>query len=370
MKMLAMLGPPSLKGCGQCGVITAVLSDPLSLLMRKIVRQDHCAVGFYHTANMYGHPQCYVTLFNCFDTNTVPWLAGGYTLERFMASPFVDSVSFHPYRGEDSEVHFVTAILRAIANNKRCSSEVSYRRILLDMVGLPQSGRETGYDLVNQVIYSLMPSKQTTEQRIIQTSLLAGPYTLTASSSEPEGEEEVLAIVHKEVIKVSSVFVDLFINSQEFRERIFTVSPAPVPEEKNPLIDELLEEEVQYSVYVASALETGKFNHLTEVINRLEAVREKLGAKERLRVPKKGVELEELGQAIAKAKGRGTLAALYNRIPGVTQITAPNSNVGTMTYHELKEAMVYLDGLAQTDSQHIALQNCIGRELALRSRPK
>src|SRR5437773_1781819 len=84
---------------GRCGILTACLIDPLSLLISKISglqENEVNSVGFYYESDLHGTIVHSVLLFNIYDNDPIPWLRVSYTMDLLLASPFVTKITYYP----------------------------------------------------------------------------------------------------------------------------------------------------------------------------------------------------------------------------------------------------------------------------------
>lgn len=229
---------------GSSGILTACLTDPLSQLINKILGLKADAincVGFYYEAELHDVNKCNVTLFNIYDNEPVPWLKLGYTMELFLASPFVNKITFYPLltdstrtQGKKLDNKFKAAIIQAISNNANAvhDKNISYTILLLKIAGINDNidhltkTHTTGYTVVNKALLTVMDVKKfdihKISSSIIACPLLKQPITIS-SRSEINNEGDMRYIIEesrREITKLVAVFVDLFTSHIDFKNNI------------------------------------------------------------------------------------------------------------------------------------------------------
>jgi len=88
----------------RAGIIRAVLIDPLSLLINKILGLEDSAInaiGYYYDEKYNGKTKCKVLLYNIYDNEIVTWMKRGYTMDLLIVSPFVNKIIFQPLKLND-----------------------------------------------------------------------------------------------------------------------------------------------------------------------------------------------------------------------------------------------------------------------------
>jgi len=221
----------------KCGIITAILTDPLSEITSKLLKlksSDPNSVGFYYNSDISIEKKYTIFLFNIYDNDPISWLKIGYNMDSFISSPFVKNITFYPL-GYDklllstrqiySKKNFRGTVIETIQLNSKVSHDknLSYKKILS---GTLIDNWITGYSLVNRCLLILMGNENvnlyTNPYGIISCPLLKTPVTI---NSKPENinsfeNKNIMEKTKADIKYLIDVAVDLFINNNDFKQHI------------------------------------------------------------------------------------------------------------------------------------------------------
>lgn len=304
----------------RCGIITASLCDPLSLLINKIMglkEDDPNAVGFYYEASIHGVNKYTVTLFNIYDNDPIPWLRLGYTMDLLLASPFVTRLTFYPLltnrsenegpllsratmsynkRNNRLEEMFRVIVIETISNNATSihDKHISYTSLLLKLAGIANEETDTltsklitGYSLINRVLLSLMKIRELDltkiSSSIIPCPLLRKPVSICAPR-ENANEGEIRFVIEesrREITKLVAIFVDLYTSHELFRNNILSLrTSGRLPTN----FDGLMSRETELVSHIVGGLQSGILSNgtLNDIIRDLGNERINLGVNQPL----------------------------------------------------------------------------------------
>ena len=415
----------SFKGLGNAGIITVILTDPLSLLIGKITNNLHNfnAVGVYYFNS--NNSTC--MLFNSYDNNPVSWLRLGCSLEKLLTYSFVSKVKIYPLLNrslEDStsKEKFQIAVLDMITQNIQNSQ--SYTDLLLS-----KSDLVTGYTLVNNLLLKLREediSININDQLII-SPLLGAPTVLESDKSNNIDNSLILEEIKKELVKLAAAFLDLYMENNYYQEKVLETKLNAISELKI-LVEHLtggLSNGILSSRIINEAILALNSSNELELIPCWQPVTNITVTTDEIYCsfnPNKDnllniTELENLGaylQSLAENNSAsltinlGTIINSYNRIvdkmptirkiPSIksnksyqalvifseaeeikiplkdkdTEILLPlaNANLSSLDEFQLLQALIYIESLrdqnGNNDKRFSSLQNEITHELALR----
>jgi hypothetical protein len=278
---------------GKCGILTVVLTDPLSQLLRKISggKPDTVnSIGFYYydiKSTSY-----HVCLYDIIDASSISWFHMTMTMESLLCSAFISKINFYPISFEKYSYvddTFRPAMIEAISNNSKLVKDkiATYTYLLLREAGIPSPDniRRTGYDLVNEVLCKLMKiSPRTNSWDIISCPLLEEhisimPHHISAGDDELK---HVIEESRREIVKLVATFIDLYTSHPEFRSIFLTTNFHK--RDNNNNLSSLLMKENALVLSVVNSLHTGiiAVQTLNGFINELTKERFNIGYYQRL----------------------------------------------------------------------------------------
>lgn len=217
------------------GIMTAYLTDPMSLIINKILdlgENKPNAVGFYYED--LGLDKCYINLFNIYDNYPVPWMKLGSSMDSLLLSPFVTNVVYYPLIKEDKDEIFRATMIDVINENSKLLSEKteSFYNILISTISGPISSNQiTGYNLVNNVLLKLIGNDTTIQTSDLSSSILNCPIignisTINAPQVDISNNEiyYITEELRKDLTDFIAVFIELFTTNEDFRKKILNKS--------------------------------------------------------------------------------------------------------------------------------------------------
>lgn len=359
-----MINNSIVQSYGQCGILTAVLTDPLSQLINKITRTDVTykpnSIGFYY--NQQGKYK--IILFNTYDNYEVPWLKK-CTLDLLLSCPFTERITLYPI---ESSVFskFSKTVEKIIQTSYKHDKSTIYTMLLLNFVtGQEYKNIETGYSLVNKCLLSLMNvscnDMSDLIDNIITCELIQKEIILYSTKSSLDYEEiktQVQKENSKELIKISASFMDLFLNSSCFQQRIITLIGQEKQEELKPQSSNN-QSLVKLGNFIKAILynyENGEdiiinVNDLIAIYNDLNS-----GSNDPIQ---SSIELVSKNSVVILPKSNKDIKPKSIIIPMFP------SNLGNLTEEQLIDMLIYIDSLK--DTRFSWLQNKIITELARRN---
>lgn len=260
------------------GIITAHLTDPLSLLIDKIINSNAPnSIGFYYKEN----EKYYITLFNTYDNNYPIWVDPNYSLDLLSSSSFVDKITLYPII---DEMAFQTSFVPFYKNNnpfrsnsiisgpklrfiqKIISSNINIdRKITYNSLFLKKS-ITTGYDLINDFI----EGKGNISPNMISSSLLRDPIVVHLTDSDQDNEV-IIEKCKSEITKLVEVFIDLYLSNKEFQNNILS-NHYPIP------LNDLFSVESDLVSHIVGGLKNGFISNgtLNYIIENLNVERKNL----------------------------------------------------------------------------------------------
>ncbi len=245
---------------GSAGIIFLSLTDPLSSLLFTIYPSHNHAIGYYYISDT----TYYVSLFNVFDTNHIPWLKYGSTLDIILSSPFVSQITLYPIFTSYS-THFIAQAIHIADSFPKPHPILSYSHLLKSCFLQQSFDLPSGFTIVNTLLYQLLnpnnsnspnsnspnsnspnsnspnsnspnsnspnsnSSNPTTliyvtdisNKSLIISPLLQEPITIKTQHVQDQNQiDYVVNETKKEISNLAGVFVNLFTTDNDFRHNI------------------------------------------------------------------------------------------------------------------------------------------------------
>lgn len=215
---------------GSAGIIFLSLTDPLSSLLFTIYPSHNHAIGYYYISDT----TYYVSLFNVFDTNHIPWLKYGSTLDIILSSPFVSQITLYPIFTSYS-THFIAQAIHIADSFPKPHPILSYSHLLKSCFLQQSFDLPSGFTIVNTLLYQLLnpnnsnsPNPSTliyatdiSNKSLIISPLLQEPITIKTQHVQDQNQiDYVVNETKKEISNLAGVFVNLFTTDNDFRHNI------------------------------------------------------------------------------------------------------------------------------------------------------
>ena len=362
-----------------CGVMTACLTDPLSLFINKILGHPSDsinAVGLYYQ----DQNRTQIVLYNTYNTEHISWFRPGGTLENLLYSPFVRHLTYYPLTSNQGSLHsrssvhikpapqielkFQAAAAALVAHDIPVTDDPE-KNLWLKVAGIyTGTGDEhTGYSLVNKVLVQCLRGKSVViSDRLIHCPILGVARTMV--SSQVPSSADINCIVQEsgeKIRQLNSAFVQLFTTNDDFRTAILQLSST---DNNLSSLDDLFSKEMDLMNHLIGSLASGTLSNksLNDIIVDMNRIRHRNGNHVKLPIsvsPQKIVHitdddvvvtyqheqisdstdpLEDLGNYIAQLAENftnqtpitvnlGTLISCYNRIidgTGLDLVPVPN----------------------------------------------
>lgn len=210
------------------GVISAFLTDPLSLLINRIIgiNDTNCnSIGFYYEIM----PEVIsVNLFNIYDNNPISWCRLGYSMDKLLLSPYVNKISFYPLIDNKYSNIFRTLCIENLSINSNNLS-TRYEEILLELVDIPTNQKYlTGFSIINTILSTVMREKlqNIPNNIIVQNKILKIPRNIITDSNDTNNSDNkyIIEETRKEIVKLSAIFLNLFTTNNLFRNKFLSIS--------------------------------------------------------------------------------------------------------------------------------------------------
>lgn len=269
------------------GIILATLSDPFSQLLNRIMGlaiSDINAVGFYYRDSFNKNRQL-VTLYNIYDNHTISWIPSHTNINNLLDFEFVEKIILYPLDPikKNLEDTFERIVLEIITYNNKtlCDKNVSYTRILLQMVDLSLSDSEsliTGYSLANRALLTTGKNKisDISGLGLLPCPFLSPPVVLLSKGNPEQKTVDVMGHTRSQIIRLIAIFSDLFITHDLFRNAILNKKL-----DKDSKIDlqPLFDKETQLLNILVGGLTSGIMSNtdINDIINQLGTERFNLG---------------------------------------------------------------------------------------------
>lgn len=277
-----------------CGIITVCLTDPLSLLINKILQlddDDPNAVGFYYESDIQGVRATNVLLFNIYDNHVVSWLKLGCTMNKLLTSTHVRRITYHPLAGSATSTststsssllsritlgltssnkmidRFKVLVIEAMSNNARILADKSqvYNILLQRAVGLSSlSNRDliTGYNVVNGVLATLIGHKSQASNCLIPCTLLKKSFSIISNTTVREIDQHAVQEVRQELTLLAATFLDLLTTSVPFYHAV-QQKPIDYNTIDSTLLADLMRCEEQLVTSIVTSIQAGLLSNVT-----------------------------------------------------------------------------------------------------------
>jgi hypothetical protein len=209
-----------MKEYGRCGIIEVCLSDPLTRLINKFISKDNDDINgvgiYYHDIN-----QSVVMIYNWYDNEPIPWMKSEISLERLFRSYYITKINFYPLDERLEEI-LRFKIVRTLSDNSRKIGD-KYNTFSNLLFYQSINDKITGYSLVNQIILSLMHSKDNPyNDRLMRCPYIKQNITIRAPEETPDPSETnyVINETLSDINLFISCFLNLFISSSQFQYNI------------------------------------------------------------------------------------------------------------------------------------------------------
>lgn len=281
-----------------CGIITAWLTDPLSLLLNKILAlndDNPNAVGFYYESDIQGVHATNVLLFNVYDNHVVPWLKLGCTMSKLLTSAYVRRITYYPLARVTATTSssllsrmtlghlgaikildkFKLLVIEFMSNNARMLHDKSqvYTLLLQRAVGLSKQQLTTGYNLVNSVLAMLTGDKAQCADALIPCTLLKKSISIVSNTILSQVDEHTVQETRHELTMLLAIFLDLLTTSIPFsraiHEKVVDNNTIDLS-----LLDSLMNCEEQLATLIVSSVQAGLLsnatlnNHIKELVKQ------------------------------------------------------------------------------------------------------
>jgi hypothetical protein len=280
------------------GIIKACLIDPLSLLINKILgleKNDINAIGYYYEEKYQDKTKCKVILYNIYDNEVISWMKIGYTIDLLLVSPFVNKIIFYPLKNNNIS-SFVPLLTRQSLNTdmldkfKNVADKISkendkikydkcttYTKILLQK--LKQDGQIiNGYDIIYKLYVQLTNNNllnnnlSNLDEELMNCRIFENPLTIIAQEDEIfyEEKEYIIDKVRKDIVKLISVFIDLYTIDDSFKA---IINKSKIINDN--IITTLLNQEKELLENIFKGCNTGilHLNDLNNIITQLNNTR-------------------------------------------------------------------------------------------------
>lgn len=212
---------------GSCGILTLYLSDPLTSLITTFCHPSVHAIGYYYLSGNSYH----VSVFNFFDTNFVPWLKFGATLDMLLSSPFVQHLTIYPLPSVPL-THFSALCIQIADSFPKPQTISSYTELLLQSLNKSSKNcyiGQNGYTIVNTILTSLLTGDINicdTNQAIIINPLLSPAITIHSTLQHDQNQVDyIVSQTEQEISILSATFIELFTSDTNFRQTVITKRP-------------------------------------------------------------------------------------------------------------------------------------------------
>ncbi len=269
------------------GIIEAILSDPLSEMLTKINKLDTDginAVGFYYSTTVYNENKKIITLFNVYDNSVVSWIKLDMSLEDLLKSPFVKKIIFYPITTNTVlTLDYITScIIDVIHENNDMNRINGYYNLLYSFLDMKHEMIVTGYYIANKLLLKLSGIKNSTLIKtstsilpcpIIEDEIILIPEEINLSTDDID---RILEETKEEIVKLTSIFITLYTNDQNFKSSIMKLKECSVID-----LDDLFNKELNFVSYIIGSLKQGAINRsvLNEHISELRKERALFGNK-------------------------------------------------------------------------------------------
>ena len=285
------------------GIIKACLIDPLSLLINKILgleAYDINAIGYYYEEKYQDKIKCKVILYNIYDNEMISWMKIGYTIDLLLVSPFVNKIIFYPLKNNNIS-SFIPLLTRQSLNtdilNKfkniadkitkdndkiKYNKNIIYTKILLQKLNQDEQ-IINGYDIIYKLFLQLTNNNSSNNNlsnnnlsnldvELMNCKIFENPLTIIAQEEEIflEEKEYIIEKVRKDIVKLISIFIDLYTMDDRFKA-IITNSKIL----NDNVIKTLLNQERELLDNIFKGYDTGilYFNDLNSIITQLNTTR-------------------------------------------------------------------------------------------------
>lgn len=194
--------------CGENGIISLILSDPLSQLMSMLPLSNHSqlttnAVGFYFNDEVY--------LYRTYDSNRVNWLPT--SLKELYLSSFIESITLYT-NIIIPDYKFVKRARKIIATTT--ITTFIYDDILLSIFDVGNEHKIiTGYTLINKCFTKNdNVSNHKFLDNIIEKHKTIIPSTITPTEST---YHHIINLIRKDIVNLLGSFASLYLFNYQFR---------------------------------------------------------------------------------------------------------------------------------------------------------